>query len=151
MAVMDLEHTVLLRRSARDRCATDDEPCSPEGRPRTGPRSERAYPPYQLVCGPREVQLAVTRRELRCERRGRGVLRRGGELAGDITWQLAFEKTGAEQRQSPGEIAGRLCLTDRGPLLREDRPFIERRRPLHERDAGLAIAGEDRMRDRRGA
>src|SRR5205814_5001974 len=114
-------------------------------------RRIRANDTRYLLRRAREVERAPRRVELRRERHALGVLRPADELPSQMAWQLALEQLATHRRQALLELAAGLARVDLRLRLREDRAGVELKRSLHEGHAGLVIAREDRVRDRRGS
>ena len=146
-SITDLQCPVLCPSSPRDRRAQHADPLTAERDERSWIRRVGAHSAHELLRRTSEVELAFAWLELRRECHFFGVLRLPHQLSGEVARHLALEQLAAEPRESRLELALRL-VADLCSRLREDRSGIELRGPLHQRDAGLGISGEDRVGDR---
>ena len=116
-----------------------------------GARRHRAHAPRERVRTPVPVEPRVAGAELGRERRARIVLRRPDDAIGGDEIERGGDGVGGELRQTVGEIAGRFAGADRRAQDHGARTCVHLALDAHHRDAGLGIACEDRVGDRRGA
>ena len=79
-----------------------------------------------------------------------GLQPRREPAGGQAVERLEHQPT-AELGEAFGQLAGRRIRQDRHRLLQQHRPGVETFVHLHDRNPGLAVAGEDRALDRRRA
>src|SRR5438477_7359023 len=149
--VANLETPMLHALTAGYRCTQHTDPLPAKDEIRARIRRVSAHHSRELVGRPGEVELALRGDELRRERHFSRVLGTADQLPFQVARQLSLQKLAAHPREPLLELAAGLALSDPGLGLRQDRSSVELAGALHQGDARLVIARQDRVRNGRGA